>query len=252
MADALIEALRSSVDRLHDLVAGVPVDQLTRRAYPDQWSIADVLSHLGSGAVITKRRLDDTLAGVATSDDFAPEVWDTWNGKNPESQRDDALIAEAQLLSGIDAVTAKERAAFTSEMGPMTFDFKQFVAMRLREHALHTWDIEVADDATATVNPKAAALIVDNLELIARFTAKPNGETGTITITTTEPRRGFTIELAADAVRFTSTHPGPGADLTLSAEAFIRLVYGRLDREHTPADPEADRVATLRQVFPGP
>ena len=44
---------------------------------------------------------------------------------------------------------------------------------------------------------------------------------------------------------------GP-ADLTLPAEAFVRLVYGRLDPDHTPAfegDP-AD-LDTLRRTFPG-
>ena len=33
------------------------------RAYPSEWTIADVLSHVGSGAVIMQRRLDDSLAG---------------------------------------------------------------------------------------------------------------------------------------------------------------------------------------------
>ena len=50
-----------------------------------------MLSHLGSGAVIMQRRLEDTLAGQAMPDDYAPGVWDTWNAKTPVEQRDDAL-----------------------------------------------------------------------------------------------------------------------------------------------------------------
>lgn len=76
MADAHLTALRSSVARLHDLAAGLDEEELTGRAYPSEWSVADVLSHLGSGAVITRRRLDDTLTGSETPDDFAPVVWD--------------------------------------------------------------------------------------------------------------------------------------------------------------------------------
>ena len=34
-------------------------DALVRPAYPSEWSIADVLSHIGSGAVIFGRILDD-------------------------------------------------------------------------------------------------------------------------------------------------------------------------------------------------
>ena len=137
-------------------------------------------------------------------------------------------------------------------MGPLTLDFEQFVGMRLNEHVLHTWDIEVVDNPTATLPQQAAALVVDNLQLIARYTATPTGDTRTITTTTTEPDRGFTIDLSPDAVNFDPASPEPAADLVLPAEAFTRLVYGRLDPEHTPADIEAPDVALLRRVFPGP
>ena len=66
-----IEALRSSVDRLRNLAAPLTEEQLTSNAYPTEWTIAQVLSHLGSAAVITQRRFEDALAGQDTPDDFA-------------------------------------------------------------------------------------------------------------------------------------------------------------------------------------
>jgi len=43
-----------------------------------------------------------------------------------------------------------------------------------------------------------------------------------------------------------------GPDLELPAEAFVRLVYGRLDPDHTPrVDGDFD-LESLRHVFPGP
>ena len=41
--------------------------------------------------------------------------------------------------------------------------------------------------------------------------------------------------------------------LSLPAEAFIRLVYGRLDPDHTPASVDARGVDLdlLRRTFPG-
>src|SRR3954447_2195800 len=104
-ADEHTEALRASIGRLHGLVVGMSEADLTRRAYPTEWSIADVLSHLGSGAVIFRRRLDDTMAGIDTPQEFMHGVWDAWNAKGPVAQRDDALAADAELLARIDAAT---------------------------------------------------------------------------------------------------------------------------------------------------
>lgn len=161
------------------------------------------------------------------SDDDAPGVWDEWNAKSPTEQRDDALAADAALLEPIDAVTPAEQQRFALAMGSLTVDFGAFVGLRLNEHAFHTWDIEVAIDPAATIPIQLAELVVDNLELIARFTAKPTGDTATITVPT-------------------------NADLQLPAEAFARLVYGRLDPGPTPPGDHGAALETLRRVFPGP
>ena len=144
-------------------------------------------------------------------------------------------------------------ASFTSAIGPITLGFEQFVALRLNEHAIHTWDIEVVDDSSATIPHEAAAIIVDNLELTARFTAKPTGDRRTIRVATTDPERGFKIVLATDSVQFSPASPDRRSlNLAIGAEAFARLVYGRLDPEHTPGGTEGDVVEILRSVFPGP
>lgn len=48
-------------------------------------------------------------------------------------------------------------------------------------------NIEVVVNRAATIPTPSATLVVDQLELIARFSAKPNGETATIRVATTEP-----------------------------------------------------------------
>src|SRR5262245_60824732 len=62
--DPHLEALHDSADRLRRLVTPLDDDQIERQAYPTKWRVADVMSHLGSGAVITSRRLDDGLQGT--------------------------------------------------------------------------------------------------------------------------------------------------------------------------------------------
>src|SRR4051794_12196998 len=204
---AHVHALRSSVERLHGLAEAMSEEELTAGAYPTEWTVAQVLSHLGSGAVIVQRRLEDALAGRDTPDDFAPAVWDTWNAKTPAAQRDDALTADAALLARIEAVPPDARDRFSFVMGPMTFDYDQFLGLRLNEHAFHTWDIEVAADPDATIPEPVAALVIDNLDLVARFTAKRTGNATIITVATTGPQRSFTIDLTPKGVTFT-----PAAD----------------------------------------
>lgn len=249
-----LEALRTSVDRLRATVEPLDDAVLGSQAYPSEWTVAQVLSHLGSGAVIHRRRLDDGLNGDSLPDEFPSAVWDEWNAKRPRAQADDALAADADLLARIDALTAEERERFSFSLGPLTFDLPGLIALRLNEHAVHSWDIQVVLDSSATIPSESARFVVDNLQLIARYTGRHNGEPTTITVRTTEPERTFTLGLTTDGV---SLEPGASSDngavLELPAEAFARLLYGRLDPNHTPpaiaGDPTVDR---LRRTFPGP
>jgi len=251
--DSPLAPLRGSVGRLHQLTRGLDDAQLEARSYCSEWSIADVLSHLGSAAVIMCRRLDDVLAGRATPDDFAPSVWDEWNAKSARAKADGALVADEAVLEALEAVSAEDRARLTFPMGPLALEFDQFAAMRLNEHAFHTWDIEVVFDDGAHLPHDVAAVVVDNLGLIARFAARPTGEARTVGIRTSDPVRNFTVRLSADAVELVTGEGGQEPDLELPAEAFCRLVYGRLDPEHTPAfTGDGSLLDTLRAVFPGP
>jgi hypothetical protein len=49
----------------------------------------------------------------------------------------------------------------------------------------------------------------------------------------------------------TTTESADIPDLELPAEAFIRLVYGRLDPDHTPAVTGPADLNELRRAFPG-
>jgi uncharacterized protein (TIGR03083 family) len=252
VSDEHLEALRTSARHLQGLTGQMTAAQLTADAYPSEWRIADVLSHLGSAAVIMQRRFEDGLAGGSTPDDYAPGVWQTWNAKSPLVQRDDALEADAALLARLADLSQDERDRFALALGPLTLSFAEFLAMRLNEHALHTWDIEVVGDPSAVLPREVAGLVVDNLQLVARYTAKPTGDTTSIAVATSQPSRGFVVELAPDSVVLRPTAPPATADLELPAEAFARLVYGRLDPQHTPSGVDDAAVDTLRRVFPGP
>lgn len=256
MTDPVLAALHSSTQRLSALLGPLPDEVISGPAYPSEWSIADVLSHLGSGSVIAARRLADGLAGTAPPDGFNEHVWAAWDAKPPRAKVDDALAALASLDASLSAVAEDDRARFQTAFGPVTLDWNRFVGMRLNEQLLHEWDVAVALDPASALQPDGVALVVDNLEAIAGFAGKPAGRPRTITVATTGPDRRFEVVVTVGGVAISAgaARPaGAASDLSMPAEAFIRLVYGRLDPAHTPAAVagEQDALDQLRVVFPG-
>ena len=250
--DARLQELRRSSDHLRTLVTPLDDAALEAQAYPTEWSIAQVLSHIGSGAVIMQRRLDDGLAGRPFPDDFAPGVWETWNAKSARAMADDALISDAALVERLEGLSEDDLAGFRFRLGPREFDGHGMIGLRLNEHTFHTWDVEVALDPVATLAPGATMLVIDNLGFAATFSARPTGSDRTVTVRTVDPERTFTITLTPDAVTFATGNGAAEPDLTLPAEAFARLVYGRLDRDHTPSfEGDPDLLAELRTAYPG-
>jgi uncharacterized protein (TIGR03083 family) len=253
--DALtaLRALRASVDRLSALVRPLG-DELTRRAYPSAWTIADVMSHVGSSGVILEGRLDDALAGRETPDDFAEQVWAEWDAKGPAAKTADGLVVDDAFTTRLESVGMEERSRVSVSLGPLTLPFDQFVRLRLNEHLLHEWDVAVALDPGTTLAPDGVDVVIDNLELIGSYTSVPVAPDRRFTIVTAAPERSFTVTVETNAVEFSSGAAGAEPTLRMPAEAFIRLVYGRLDPGHTPSSVEGDTDALdqLRQVFPGP
>jgi uncharacterized protein (TIGR03083 family) len=246
-----LAALEASVSRLRDIAETLDAEQLRAPAYPRDWSIADVFSHVGSGAVVTQLRLDAGLAGTELADNFAQPIWDDWNAKTPEAKTADALSADRALLDRVESLTDEERARFTVSMGPLHVDLAGLLGLRLNEHALHTWDIEVVLDPSAALAPDATRLVVENLGMIVRFAAKPTGTQYDLHIRTTEPVRNFELLLGEGTASLSPSDDRHEPDLELPAEALIRLVYGRLDPDHTPPVRGSADLDELRRAFPG-
>jgi uncharacterized protein (TIGR03083 family) len=236
------DALAASAGRLAALVAQLSPDQLRQPSYCDEWSVADVLSHLGSGAVITRGRLDGEV-------DPQP-IWDTWNAKNSDDQAADALRADDALLERLAALSPEEQDSLHFAMGPFDLDLVTYLGMRLSEHVLHTWDVAVSVDPGVALPDDAAGMVVDGVSMIVGFAGKPTGVERTINVQTSGPSRRLQLVLGPDAVALVPASDDP--DLTLPTEALVRLIYGRLDPDHTPAiDGDPAILDELRQVFPG-
>jgi uncharacterized protein (TIGR03083 family) len=250
MSDRL-HVLAESVAHLRDVAATIDPDEYTSPAYPSEWTIADTFSHLGSGAVIGQRRFEDTIAQRESDPTFNPSVWDEWNAKVPAAQVADCLTCDAALLSSLESATPEQRDAFRFSMGPFAFDFDGLIGLRLSEHVLHTWDIEVARIPDVELPNEAANAILDSVQFVVARSAKPTGDEQSVSVRTLNPPRDFTLNLGTDGVELLESPIEGSPDLELPAESFVRLIYGRLDEEHTPAAVRGEVLDDLRRVFPG-
>jgi uncharacterized protein (TIGR03083 family) len=251
--DPWIGALRHSHDRLQALVEPLDVAQLEQRSYASEWSIAQVLSHLGSGAEIFGLFLEAGLAGQDPPgrDAFVP-IWNVWNAKDPQAQAAEGLQADEGTAERFESLGPEQKAGLRLNVFGMDMGVTGLARMRVSEHAIHTWDVAVALDPSATVAPDAVALLIDTVGQLAARSAKPDEKQRRLLVSTTDPERHFILE-TGDSVSLTESDGEEGLpELRLPAEAFVRLVYGRLGPAHTPPV-EADGVDLdeLRQLFPG-
>jgi uncharacterized protein (TIGR03083 family) len=247
-----VRAVRASHDRLAGIVAALDSEGLRAQSYDTDWSVADVLSHLGSGAEIFSLTLTAGLAGgeSPTLDDCTP-IWDAWNARSPEEQAERSIAANEAMVSRAESLTPAERAAFHVMMfGRMPMDLAGALGMRLSEHAVHTWDVAVAIDPAAKVAPDAVDLLIDRLPLMAGFMGKQAGAPVAVAVTTTGPGRSYTLDTGGVTLAPAGAADAATASVSLPAESFLRLVYGRLD---TDADVKASGVtlSELKSVFNG-
>jgi uncharacterized protein (TIGR03083 family) len=250
----VLRALRASQQRLNVLVTSLDDADLERRTSDDGWSVAEVLGHLGSQSEIFTLFIDAGLSGAEppSNESFGP-IWEVWNAKTSRAKATDALAADAALLGQMESLGEERMARFELKIFGMELDAAKLLAMRLSEHALHSWDIEVVFDNDAVLSPDAIEILIDGLGTLASRAGRPESEPQSVSIVTSSPPRHFILETGV-----VSLEPREGVPSTprieLSAEALIRLVYGRLDDRHLGhPTPMATGIALsrLRAVFPG-
>lgn len=263
--DRWIDALRRSHDDLVAATTGLSADDIRRTSGSTEWTVAQVLSHLGSGAEINLANLEANLAGEEPPPNEANHpIWDRWNAMTPEAQAAEWVVRDAALVARWEAIDAETRRTqqITLPFLPAPIGLAEAAGFRLSEHALHVWDVRVAFADDATVAPYAVDLLLDRVGFMIGWVGRADGWTGeptTVAVTTTDPDRRWWLELGGESVRALETEPDPSAPpvettLALPAEAWLRLAYGRLRPANTPTSVAIDGRVTLddlRAVLPG-
>lgn len=253
--DDVLEVLRASHERLAATLDTLGDDGATTPSYCDDWTVAQVASHLGSGSEIFRSHLEAGASGRAAGGaELNQPIWDAWNSKSPVEQIRDWRAASAGFLDAAGALTAEQRATWELDLFGMHLDLPAFLRMRSNENALHTWDVTVALDPASTVPEDAASLVAGDLARVAGWAGKPSDVQVSVEVRTTSPERAYHLDLGPSGVALSpSLDDTSAASLSLPTEAFVRLVYGRLDPEHTPSSVSASGadLDLLRTVFPG-
>lgn len=259
-ADGPIAALRAGHEELTSFAAQLSAHDLERLSAADEWTVAQVLSHLGSSAEIGLATLDAALAGsAAPGAGFNEQVWDRWNHMTAQEQAESFSRTNDALVSRYEGLDEATRNELTIDLGflPDPLDVAASAALRLGEFTYHTWDVQVVFDPSAVLAPGAVEYLFQPLNMLIGFlgnTEVLNGKQASLAVLTDRHELSLGLQLE-DAVALTDAPAHHDGVLQIPAEAMLRLTVGRLSPEHTPAGTRlsSDIVSLdeLRKVFPG-
>lgn len=253
LVDRTIAAIRTEHDTLVMLLPNLGTDQLEGPSGASEWTVAQVLSHLGSGAEIGRAPIARAAGEqVAAADNEA--IWARWDAAGPVDQAAGFVEHDTRWLETVEGLSAAQRESLQVDLGflPEPVPLVVALGMRLNEIANHSWDVRVGLDPSAQLHAESAEVLVElfsgPLAFILGFSAKPDELDGEARVAAT----GGGL-LVGDAVAVVPSVDDPTATLGGEPEALIRLLNGRLK------EPYADGVTVegnvtlddLRRVFPG-
>ena len=224
LVDASVTALRTNHDQLAALVAEAGPDDLTRPSGATEWTVADVLSHLGSGSELWLVRLRAGIEGVAVGEIDNHLVWDRWNAMKPEDQAAEFVKSQGALVETLESLSADQRESVRVDLGflPAPAPLSQVVGMRFVEVVNHAWDARAGLDPEAEIETTSAPLVLesfaDPLSFMLGFSTKPDLLTEPVVVATD----GYALRID-DAVSVTVGEP---EDATATFEGHWRASYG--------------------------
>ena len=253
LVDRTITALRAEHDALAGLVSTLTDDQLATTSGAAEWTVAQALSHLGSGAEIGRVPIARAAGQTVVAEDNQT-VWARWDTSAPRAQAEGFLEYSGRWLDTVEAFTPEQRSSLTVDLGflPEPVPLVTALGMRLSELANHSWDVRVAIDPHAEVDADSATVLVDLLAgplgFTLGFAAKPAELAAPASVAI--PGAGVVID---DAVTVVDHLESPSAKFTGPAGAFVRLVSGRFKPPYDNGVTVEGNVTLddLRRVFPG-
>lgn len=253
LVDRSVAALQANHETLAALVSTLSEEQLTGRSGAREWTVAQVLSHLGSGAEIARKPIA-TAAGQQVEGEDNQSIWARWNALAPAEQAAGFVEHNAAYLATVEALGAEQRQSLMIDLGflPQPVPLVVALGMRLNEVANHAWDVRVGVDSSAAVDTDSAELLVELFRGPLAFLLGFSGHAEQVERDVRLAIPGGGIEIT-DAVTVTGELDDPTARFDGPVEAVVRLLSGRLDDEYATGVRVTGNVTLdeLRKVFPG-
>lgn len=258
LAIRTIDALRQEHDALAGVARDLTDDQLSGSSGASEWSVAQVLSHLGSGSEIMLAGLRAAQdEGEAADEEFNRAVWDRWDAMAPADQRAQFVEHSARLVEALEALTPEQHASLRVPIGflPEPATIATYAGLRLNEAAHHGWDVRVALDSGAGLLDASTPALLEHLSgdlgILLGFVGQADRIDERVVLAVGDSGYGVVID---DSVRLVPEVEGTTATFTGAPEAALRLIAGRLGPAYTPAGVTVTGNVTLgelRAVFPG-
>jgi uncharacterized protein (TIGR03083 family) len=253
LVDRTVAALQANHVTLAALVSTLSEEQLTGRSGATEWTVAQVLSHLGSGAEIARKPIA-TAAGQQVEAEENQSIWARWNASAPGEQAAGFVQSDAAYLATVEALSAEQRQSLMIDLGflPEPVPLVVALGMRLNEVANHAWDVRVAVDSSAALDTGSAEILVELFRGPLAFLLGFSGHADQIEREVRLAIPGGGIEIT-DTVTVTGELDNPTASFDGPAEAVVRLLSGRLGAEYAAGVRVTGNVTLdeLRKVFPG-
>lgn len=261
LVDRTIDALRVVHDDLAAQATTLGVPDLQRTSGSTEWPVGQVFGHLGSAAEIALSTLRAALAGEEQpGPEFGRSVWDRWDAMGLAERAGGFVVADEALVATLEGLDDETRTSLrVAWFLPEPVSLEIFAGSRLGEVVQHAWDIAVAGNPHATLPPAGVEPALDLMTgpgaMFVGWFAQPERWTGAdvrLLVRTLDPDRDLGLSLGT-AIGLSEPPAEPDAVLTLPAEAFLRLLAGRLRPEHTPPSVTAEGIDLdqLRAAFPG-
>jgi uncharacterized protein (TIGR03083 family) len=253
--DAVRDALRHSHRELETFAKSLPPADLACRSYCTEWTVAQVYSHLGSGAEIEAARIQAALSGEPAPN--PGPIWQRWNALVAAEAVGRFASADAGYLKLITELDLDEVGNVQVSMDSLQVPLGTAMVMRLAEHALHSWDVYVAFNDDAEVASDAAELLVDLypreiISMVASLKIASKLGSASLRIDIAKPRRTLTMAfgetVTVDTAREGSDEATTGRLRLPTGGAWARLLTGRLDDDHLPADVTSTGTPALHDL----
>lgn len=271
----VIELVNSEAVRLGDFLAGLDQGGWSAPSACAGWAAGDVVAHLSQGGITWADSITRAVGGDSGPPPGQQALRPGERGSDETAQR---AIAYRQERGAVDLLESFNEgyqrlrqvlATLTAEdWGKPCFHrrgvmvMNDYVALRLQELAIHSWDIRSGLDGTATIFQEPLATLVGRVQrwLTNSFVRDLSPESPIrFRFDVTQPVAvQQDVVVTPDGFSIEGSGNGP-ADVTFQCDTgnYILLIYGRVDLGHasgqTRVEIEGDpgMAARFGALFPG-